>query len=228
MAIKKNDLLDYDLIIYQNDDFFKFSIDSVLLAEFVNIKYRDKNLVDLCCGNAPLLMILANKNKSLNYYGIELQKEVYSLAQKSIKENKLSIQLINDDIKNMENYFKENSLDIITCNPPYFKVNTSSIVNSNSTKAIARHELKINLKEIINLAFRYLKTKGYFYLVHRSDRFMEVVDILKQYNFGIKRIRFAYKNKENNSCCVLYECVKDGHCETLVEKPLYIDEFERR
>ena len=41
-----NDLLNYELKIYQDKDYFKFSIDSVLLAEFVKINYRCKNIMD--------------------------------------------------------------------------------------------------------------------------------------------------------------------------------------
>ena len=43
----KNDLFDYDMKIYQNKEYFKFSIDSVLLAEFVSIKKGQKRILDM-------------------------------------------------------------------------------------------------------------------------------------------------------------------------------------
>ena len=58
-----NDLLHYDLKIFQNEDSFKFSIDSVLLAEFVNITDKCRNIMDLCTGNAPIPLILSTKFK---------------------------------------------------------------------------------------------------------------------------------------------------------------------
>jgi len=224
MTRVKNDLLGYGLSIFQDDDFFKFSIDSVLLAEFVNLKYTDKKILDMCCGNSPLLMILARKQDK-DYYGIELQEKVYELAKLSVLENNLNINLINDDVKNINKYFSTNFFDVITCNPPYFKYNSSTLINKVIEKSIARHEIEITFKEIVELANIYLKNNGYFYFVHRADRFMEFVSILNLYSFSIKRIQFCYNNEENSSCCVLFECVKNGKTDTKVEKPLFINKF---
>lgn len=224
MAVNKNDLLGYGLSIYQNDEFFKFSIDSVLLAEFVNLKYRDKRILDMCCGNSPLLMILAKRVKK-EYWGIELQKSIFELAKMSVEENELDINLINDNVKHLDKYFKEDYFDIITCNPPYFRYNKFSLVNEVNEKSIARHEIEVTFEEIVSLANKFLKNNGYFYFVHRVDRFMEFVNILQKYKFSIKRIQFAYNSKNNDACCVLFECVKNGHTETKVEKPLFIYKF---
>ena len=224
MAINKNDLLGYGLYIFQDDDFFKFSIDSVLLAEFVNLKYTDKNVLDMCCGNSPLLMILAQKKKK-NYWGIELQEKIYKLAKMSVIENNLDINLINDNVKNLCNYFKNEFFDIVTCNPPYFKYNSKTVVNKNSEKSIARHEIEITFEQIVEYAYNFLKNQGYFYFVHRPDRIIELIGILEKNRFSIKRIQFVYNSENNNACCVLFECVKNGHTETKVEKPLFINKF---
>ena len=146
-----NDLLNYELKIYQDVDAFKFSIDSVLLAEFVNINFRAKNIIDFCSGNAPIPMILSTKfNK--NIVGVEIQKDIYSLGLKSIEYNKIeNIKFLNMDVKELSNYFDYN-FDIITCNPPYFKYNNDSIININSSKAIARHEIMITLEDVISVS----------------------------------------------------------------------------
>mgnify|MGYP003311854722 CR=1 FL=1 len=71
----RNRLLNFsDKIIYQNDDYFAFSLDSVLLANFVTIKLSDKKIVDFCCGNAPIPLFLTLKTNA-NITGIEIQKE---------------------------------------------------------------------------------------------------------------------------------------------------------
>ena len=119
-SVELNDLFDYDMKIYQNSEYFKFSIDSVLLAEFVNIKRGHKRILDMCTGNAPVPLILSKKYNNIDIIGIEIQKEIYDLAKKSIiYNNSMNITLINEDVNNIVDLIKNNKFDIITCNPPY-------------------------------------------------------------------------------------------------------------
>ena len=186
-----NDLYDTGFKIYQSKDYFKFSLDSLLLANFVEFNFTDTLVLDLCTGNAPVPIILS-ENKKIKIYGFELQKEIYELAVKSIKVNQIdNVEIINDDVKNSLNYFPGNNFDIVTCNPPYFKYTKNSIINENEIKSIARHEIKITLEDIIKIATKQLKAKGKFYIVHRSDRLIEIINYLNKYNFGIKKLQFV-------------------------------------
>ncbi len=219
-----NDLLNYDLKIYQDIDAFKFSIDSVLLAEFVNINFRAKNIIDFCSGNAPIPMILSTKfNK--NIVGVEIQKDIYSLGLKSIEYNKIeNIKFLNMDVKNLCNYF-DYKFDIITCNPPYFKYNNDSIINVNSSKAIARHEIMITLEDIISISSKIINDSGSLYLVHRCDRLVEILDLLKKYNFGLRRLQFVYDSMNSQSCFLLIEAKYKCKDDLKVLEPLYIDKY---
>ena len=219
-----NDLLNYNLKIYQDVDAFKFSIDSVLLAEFVNINFRAKNIIDFCSGNAPIPMILSTKfNK--NIVGVEIQKDIYSLGLKSIKYNKIeNIKFLNMDVKNLCNYF-DYKFDIITCNPPYFKYNNDSIINVNSSKAIARHEIMITLEDIISISSKIINDSGSLYLVHRCDRLVEILDLLKKYNFGLRRLQFVYDSMNSQSCFLLIEAKYKCKDDLKVLEPLYIDKY---
>ena len=121
----KNRLLNFkNAYIYQNDDWFKFSLDSVLLANFVTINLRTKKILDLATGNAPIPMLLTYRTKA-EVYGVELQEEIYNLGQKSIVENDMlnQIHLLNIDVKNTNEYLGFEKFDVVTCNPPYFKTN---------------------------------------------------------------------------------------------------------
>ena len=101
----QNDLYDYGLKIYQDNELFKFSLDSLLLTEFVDIKKSDRKLLDLCSGNAPLPLIIASRH-DIEVTGVEIQKEIYDLALKSIKENNLTnIKMLNCNVKDLKNYF---------------------------------------------------------------------------------------------------------------------------
>lgn len=219
-----NDLLNYNLKIYQDVDAFKFSIDSVLLAEFVNINFRAKNIIDFCSGNAPIPMILSTKfNK--NIVGVEIQKDIYSLGLKSIEYNKIeNINFLNMDVKEVSNYF-DYKFDIITCNPPYFKYNNDSIINLNSSKAIARHEIMITLEDIISISSKIINDSGSLYLVHRCDRLVEILDLLNKYNFGLRRLQFVYDSMNSQSCFLLIEAKYKCKDDLKVLEPLYIDKY---
>ena len=109
--IVKNRLLNFgNKVIYQDNDSFLFSLDSVLLPNFVTVKLSDKKIIDLCCGNAPGPMLLSFKTKA-RIFGVEIQKDIYELGVKSIKENDMDeqITLINDDVKNLYNVFESES-----------------------------------------------------------------------------------------------------------------------
>ena len=129
--IEINDLVYFKNIkIVQDKDYFNFSLDSVLLPNFVDITKKTKMILDMCTGNAPIPLILSTKTDA-KIYAVELQREIYNLAKETIKINKLDNQivLINNNIKNLKKIFNTETFDIITCNPPYFKKKEDSIFN---------------------------------------------------------------------------------------------------
>lgn len=223
-----NDLFDYGYSIYQNDDYFKFSIDSVLLAEFVSIKKGQTKVIDLCSGNAPVPMILHKKfGNKLDITGVELQEDVYNLGKKSLEYNNIfSVNFINDDVKNIVNNYKHDKFDIVTCNPPYFKVNETNLVNDNEVKAIARHEIGITLEEVIEVASKIIKYQGYFYMVHRPERLADVINLLHKFNFGVKRVQIVYDDYEKKSCLFLIESIFNGKDYVIINSPLFLKECE--
>ena len=217
-----NDLLNYNLKIYQNDNYLKFSIDSVLLAEFVDINYRDKNIIDLCSGNAPIPMILSTRF-SKNIVGVEVQKKIFQLGVKSIEYNNINnINFINANVKDINFDYK---FDIVTCNPPYFKYSSDKVINKNKEKTIARHEVLIDLESIIDISSKLLRETGKVYLVHRCERLVELIDLFKKYNFGLRRLQFVYDSINANSCFLLIEAKYKCKNDLKVLKPLYIDKY---
>ena len=210
--IVKNKLLNFkNAYIYQDTEYFKMSLDSLLLANFVTINLRDKNILDIATGNAPIPMFLTYRTKA-KIYGVEIQKEVFDLGVKSIIENKMDnqISLINDDAKNILNLFNYDYFDVITCNPPYFDTNNSLFENVNSVKAIARHEKLLNLDDIFTISKRVLKTNGRLAMVHRTERLTQILDTASKYGFMAKKIRFIYPKENRNSDLMLIEFVKGG------------------
>ncbi len=219
-----NDLVYFkNLKIVQNKNYFNFSLDSVLLPNFVNINKNHKMIIDFCTGNAPIPLILSTKTDA-KIYAVEIQKEIYELAKETIEINNLQdrIELINDDVNNINKLFETDTFDIITCNPPYFKKNENSIVNNNNIKSIARHEININLEDIIKISKKLLKNGGSIYLVHRTDRLIEIIDLMKKNNIEPKRLRFIYPKVNKESNLVLIEGSKNGNTGLKILPPLYV------
>lgn len=206
-----NDLLGYkNLKIIQNDEWFVFSLDSVLLPNFVKINKSDKNILDIGTGNAPIPLILSTKTNA-TIYGVEIQKEIYEMGVESVKINSCNnIKLINDDINNIYNYFNPEFFDIIVSNPPYFKFNDNSIINMHSQKALARHEITLDLDCLIRIASKYLKNNGKFAMIHRTERLTEVLSKLSEYKLEPKRVKLIFPKKDSESNLFLVEAVKNA------------------
>ena len=223
MPIVCNELLGRPLLkIYQDTDAFNFSIDSMLLASFATITKKMKNICDLCTGNAPIPLYLSLRTKE-NIKGIEIQKDSFDLAYKSVLENKLEnqIEIINDNLIDISKKIGKNKFDLVTCNPPYFKLGNHNI-NPNDKKAIARHEVLATLDDIVKEASNLLNSKGYFAMVHRPLRLIEIIETFKKYNIEPKRLQFIYP-KENSECNhILIEGVKDGAPGLKVLNPIFI------
>lgn len=214
-----NNLLNCNnLKIVQNTDWFKFSIDSVLLSNFVKVNNK-MNIVDFCTGNAPIPLFLSTRTKS-KITGIELQDKIYNMAVKSIKINDLSnqISIINCDVKKFAKDSETDVYDLITCNPPYFKYKSTNDINNNSIKALARHEISLSLDDIFCAAKKILKNNGKIALIHRTDRLIDIIVSMKKHNIEPKRISFIYPYNNSKSNMVLIEGSKNGKAGLTVEK----------
>ena len=223
MVVVKNDLFDYDLEIFQDQDAFKFSLDSILLAEFVNTKKEINTIVDFCTGNGAVPLILSTKTNA-NIIGFEIQKNPYKLAYNSIKLNELDnqIKIIHDNLSNSLEYILPETVDVVTCNPPYFKYKKDSHINLIEEKAIARHEIETNLDSIIMSAKYILRNKGTFYMVHRPERLAEIFSTLEHYKFAVKKLQFIYSNDNKNALMVLIKATKNGLDGLVVNPPVNI------
>ena len=218
-------LLNKNLKIIQRSDYFNFSIDSLLISEFVNIQKNTKKILDLGTGNAAIPLFLSKKT-SAKIYGIEIQEISYKLALRNININDLNeqIYIIYDNMKNYLNYFNMGSFDIVISNPPFFRINeNTNFLNNLKQLSIARHEVEINLEELIKIAFELVKDRGYFYLVHRADRLSEILNNLIKYRFEAKKIKFCYTTKYKNAKIVLIEAIKNGKTGLTILPPLIIN-----
>lgn len=221
---KINDILGYEnRKIFQDDDCFSFSLDSVMLANFVTIRLRDRNILDLGTGNGAIPLILSLRTDK-NIVGVEIQKRLFDMAEKSVEYNNLNeqIKIINADMKEFVNSNNVESFDVITCNPPYFKVNEKNYFNLSVEKVIARHEVKVTLSDVFCVSKKLLRNNGNFAIVHRPERLLEIFNLFRENSIEPKRMRFVYEKASKGSTLVLIEGQKSGKPGLKIEKPLIL------
>lgn len=209
----------YSLI--QKKDGFRFGTDAVLLSDFFQGKRNGKTL-EIGTGNGIISILLMAKNKLEKIKAVEIQKEVAELAKRNVVRNKLEdrVEIVNTDIKELK---EGNSYDYIISNPPYMVLDGKEI-NDNDSKSIARHELKLNLQEFIEVSRKLLKPRGELFLVHKSYRFLEIAEELRKNNFSVKRVKFVHYSKDKEASLVLVEASKGRKNILKIETPIFLNE----
>ncbi len=218
-----HELLGYENIkIIQNDDMFSFSLDSMLLANFIDTTSA-KRIIDLGTGNGPIPLFLTLKTKAC-IIGVEIQEEVASLAKRSVELNHFEdqIEIICDDLKDIYKKVGANSFDIVSSNPPFFPYKEDSMINKNDYLTIARHEVKAKLSDIVSEAKKLLIDGGKFYMVHRVSRLTEVLSTFEDNNFGIKKIQMIHPKVDGEAMMFLVEARKNKPSDVKIMKPLFV------
>lgn len=208
--------------IIQNPSRFCFGMDAVLLSGYAAVK-EGETALDLGTGNGIIPILLEAKTKGKHFTGLEIQEESADMARRSVALNGLEekIKIITGDIKEAGEMFEAASFDVITSNPPYM-IGRHGLVNPDSPKAIARHELLCTLEDIIRVSARLLRTGGRFYLVHRPFRLAEIMAALVKYRLEPKRMRLVYPFVDKEPNMVLLEALRGGNSRIRVEKPLIV------
>lgn len=211
-----NKTLDYlpgtNIYLYQRKDMFRMNTDTALLGHFMNIHPQEK-VLDIGTNNGALLLY-ANQFQPGFLYGIDIQKDACQLAEENMKYHHIThAEIIHGDIQSMN----LEKVDVIVCNPPYFKMSENSNVNENESLRYARHEVYLSLQKLLPCVQRLLLENGRFYLIHRSDRIADIICGLRDINMEVKQIQFVYDENKNTARSVLIEAIKQGksHCNVL-------------
>ena len=227
MELNENERIDdlefKNLKIIQNKLEFCFGIDSVLLSDYAKTIKNNSRVIDLGTGTGILPILLSGKTDVMEIIGIEIQENMAEMAKRSVNLNNLGhiIKIINGDIRDIKSFFNTNSFDVVITNPPY-KKNYTGLKNLNKGKLISKHEIKCNLEDIIMTAKYLLKNNGEFFMVHRPERLVDIIYLMRKNNIEPKNIRFVYSRKNSEANLILIKGVKNGRPFLKVEKPLYI------
>lgn len=209
-----DDLLIDDRKIIQNKNLYMFTSDSVRLADYVKIKSSDK-VCELCSGSGIISILLALKNMPNEIKLVEIQPELASMSERSIKLNKLEdkLKVINSPLQNISKIIGEGRYSVVVCNPPFEK---TPINIQNKSQQIARSEVMVTFSEIALEASRLLKFGGAFYACIPATRYAEVCALLNNNKIEVKETTFLL-NKNGTARLALLKAVKGGKSEVKIK-----------
>lgn len=220
--LKNGERIDYlysdDLRIIQAKDAFAVTLDTMLLAYFAKEKIHDNyHVVDLCSGNGAASIYMSYFNRA-HYDAVEIQNNIADQAQRSIElnglENRISVHNMNalDAPKKLG----KDKFDMVVVNPPYFKAPKGHVINPDEKKAIARHELLIDLNGIIDVASQMLKMKGKMIMVHRPERLGEIMHFCLNHEMSVKTIQPFVSKRGEDSNLVVIEAIRNAASDGVV------------
>ena len=197
------------LTVYQQTGVFCYGTDAVMLVDYVSeniMAPASKNMCDLCSGTGIIPLMLCDRFRGMKASLVEINPKAAELSKMSAKESGLSeqVSVFCMDLKTVKEHFAGESLDFVTCNPPYMTASSGKMCD-NEDITIARHEIACTISDVFAAAFHLLKTGGCIYLVYRTDRLSSLMDAAKKNRFEIKDLRF-YKMKQGSDFCELLVC----------------------
>lgn len=220
-----DDLQYKGLKLIQDKNGFCFGVDSVLLSDFAKEIKPHSTVVDIGTGTGIVGLLLCKKTKLAKIYGVEIQKEVAEMARRSARLNGLEdkFEILNCDINQIFNFLQKNSIDAIVTNPPYKKVDTG-VKNRDEKQMISRHEVKCTLEDVIEKSSQLLNDLGEFYMVHRAERLVDIMCLLRNYRLEPKKIRFVHPKPNEKPNLILVKAIKYAHPFLKIQEPLVIQD----
>jgi len=207
------------LQIIQSRQGYRFSVDALLLAEFVSVK-REDVVVDLGAGCGIISLFLAVKSEVGFIVGIELQAELASQAKRNIVFNKLEkkIAIIQGDLRHLP--IGPGFAHIVVCNPPYRR-QKSGRINPDFSKAIARHELSAKLDDILAAGKALLKPGGRLALIYPANRLTEIFAKMRIQEVEPKRLQIVFPNSYSHAKLAMIEGRLQGKSGLKILPPIF-------
>ena len=201
---------------------YRFSIDAVLLAFHARPRAGDR-IIDLGTGCGIIALIMAFRNPGIRVYAVELQDDLVKLAISNVKTNRLQdrIAVLAADMRKIKPNHVEGPVDLVVCNPPFRRPGSGKI-NPDGQRAVARHEVKANLQDVIGAARRMLKTAGRLVAIYTAERTADILQQMRADGIEPKHIRTIHSQLASDAKLVLVEGLKGGKPGLKIASPLVI------
>jgi tRNA1Val (adenine37-N6)-methyltransferase len=221
-------LFNGELLLYQDQDGYRFSLDAVLLAGLTRIEDSDR-IIDLGTGCGVVPLILAHRKQGQECVGVEIQSELVELARKNVAANGCGsrVQIAAMDYREAPCHFSPGAFDLVVSNPPYRRLTTGRI-NPNRQRAQARHEITGSVEDVYAAAKFLLPDGGRLAVVYSATRLARLMVAASRHGFAAKRLTLIHSREGSPASLVHLECRKAGGEELRVEPPLHIYQAEGR
>ncbi|MEI7590951.1 MAG: tRNA1(Val) (adenine(37)-N6)-methyltransferase [Deltaproteobacteria bacterium] len=209
--------------VIQQKNGYRFSLDAILLSAFVEAKHSE-TILEIGVGSGVAINIILSRFAFIKRaIGVEIQKELADIATRNIALNEFSdkTRIIHADINQYASIFPRASFDVVFFNPPYRKCGSGKI-NPNQQKAIARHELKGNLKNFLEASSYLLGDGGRVYLVYPATRIAQLFVEMKKQNIEPKKVVMVHSRKSTPAKLILVSGIKSAKEGVNVAPPLFI------
>lgn len=214
--------------ILQPENGYRYAIDPFILAAQIYFK-NARNAVDIGCGCGILPILLADQYPELKIVGVEIQEELAHYARKNVRENNHEnrITIITEDIHTYSQKcsFKKN--DLVVANPPYKKRGTGRL-NPDSGKAIARHEIMLDLPGVIKSAHHLLSTSGHLYIIYPADRLPDIICTAHRFRMGLCFLRFIHTRPDQEAIRVVACLGKTAGTQCRILQPFFIYDLSNK
>ena len=216
--MERCDFVNDDLRLIQDMEGLTFGTDALLLAGYVNGKF--KRGVELGSGSGIISMLLLTRGKVEKVTALEVQEHYADLTRRNAELNGLTdrMECLCTDVRE---YIPSTEAELIFTNPPYMKTDSGK-KNLTEKKNIARHEVNGDIYDFCRSARRMLKFGGNFVAVYRPDRLIDLIDAMRNSKIEPKRMTLVYADTDSEPSMALIEGKAGGRSGLLLTKPLII------
>lgn len=221
-ALTGDTFFDGRLRVAQSPRGYRFSIDAVLLAHFVQPR-PGQTVIDLGtgCGIIPLMLVF--RHPRIRVWGVEIQPELVGLAADNVRANHMAegICIRQADMRTITPDVSDGPVDVVCSNPPYHR-GRSGRVNPDAQRAVARHEIAITLPALIQASRRVLKPGGRFATIYPAERTAELIGHMRSMHLEPKRLRPVHSTGQTDARRVLVEGRAGGRPGLTITPPLIV------
>lgn len=198
----------------------RFTLDSILLADFCRVKPRDR-VLEPGAGTGIISLLLAKKHPRSFFYPVEVQDDLHALCKDNRATNDLTnVDPIQGDIRKLSSLRNPGHFDLLVANPPYVRTGAGRS-SPDAGRKIARSDLLARIEFWLDLG-KYLKQGGRYTMIFPAARMAELMSLMRERGLEPKRIRLVQPYQDKPASLVLLEAVKEGGIGVEVLPPLLL------